>query len=71
MVLAVGAIVRAAGGAEAVGGGAAEHLLPAGPLLRLLRGEAGRGDALPRWRVGLGFDVDVLAGVYGEVGALR
>lgn len=64
MVLAVGAVIRAAGGAEAVGRGPSEHLLSAGPLLGLLRGEPGRGDALPRWRIGLGFDVDVLAGVY-------
>lgn len=63
MVLAVGAVIRAAGGAEAVGRGTSQHLLSAGPLLRLLRGETGRGDALPWWRIWLGFDVDVLAGV--------
>lgn len=71
MVLAVAAVVRAAGGAEAVGGRASQGLLPAGALLRLLGGEAGGGDALPRRRVGLGLDVYVVAGVDREVGALR
>lgn len=71
MVLAVAAVVRAAGGTEAVGGRASQGLLAAGALLRLLWGEAGGGDTLPGRRVGLGFDVYVVAGVDREVGALR
>ncbi|TNN44844.1 hypothetical protein EYF80_044962 [Liparis tanakae] len=77
VVLAVAAVVRAAGGAEAVGGRPSQDLLSAGPLLLLLllllllMGEARRGDALPRRRNGLGLDVDALAGVDGEVGSLR
>ena len=65
MVFAVAAVVRAAGGAEAVGRRASQDLLSAGPLLQLLLGEAGRGDALPRRRNGFGLDVDALAGVDG------
>lgn len=71
MVFAVAAVIRAAGGAEAVGGRASQGLLPARALLRLLGGEAGGGDTLPWWRVGLGLDVYVVAGVDREVGALR
>lgn len=71
MVLAIAAVVRATGGAEAVSGRTSQNFLSAGPLLRLLRGEARRGDALPWRRNGLGLDVYALAGVDGEVGALR
>lgn len=63
MVLAIAAVVRATGGAEAVGRRTSQSLLSAGPLLRRLRREAGGGDALPRRRVGLGLDVYVVAGV--------
>lgn len=55
VVFAVAAIVRAAGGAEAVHWRAAQ-VLPAGRLLLLLLlllGEARGGDALPRWGDGL------------------
>lgn len=71
MVLAIAAVVRATGGAEAVSGRTSQDFLPAGALLRLLGREARGGDALPWRRNGLGLDVDALAGVDGEVGALR
>lgn len=71
VVLTIAAVVRATGGAEAVGGWTSQDFLPAGPLLRLLRGEARGGDTLPWRRNGLGLDVYALAGVDWEVGALR
>lgn len=71
VVLAIAAVIRATGGAEAVGRWTSQNFLSAGPLLRMLRGEARWGDTLPwRWN-GLWFDVYALAGVDGEVGALR
>lgn len=71
VVLTIAAVVRATGGAEAVGRRTSQSLLSAGPLLWRLRREAGGGDTLPRRRVGLGLDVYVVAGVDWEVGALR
>lgn len=71
VVLAVAAVIRATGGAEAVGRWTSQDFLSAGPLLQLLRGEAGGGDTLPRRRIGLRLDVYALAGVDWEVGALR
>lgn len=64
VVLAVTAIVGAAGRAEAVGGRASQDLLSAGSLLRLLlRGEPGRGDPPAGRRYWLRLDVYALAGV--------
>ena len=71
VVFAVTAVIRATGGAEAVGRWTSQDFLSAGPLLQLLRGEAGGGDTLPRRRIGLRLDVYALAGVDWEVGALR
>lgn len=65
VILSVASIVGGAGGAEAVDGRAA-HVWTAGGRLLLLR-EAGRGDALTWRRDGLGFNVDILAGVDGEI----
>ncbi len=76
VILSVASIVGGAGGAEAVGGRAA-HVGAAGgkllllKLLLLLGWEAGRGDALAWRRDGLGFNVDIMAGVDGEIWALR
>lgn len=79
VVLSVAAIIGATWGAEAVCGGAAKHVPTARALMLLgvtlllwrLRGEARRSEPLSRWGDGLGFNVDVVAGVDGEVGALR
>ena len=71
VVLAITAVIWATGGAEAVGRWTSQNFLPAGPLLRLLRGEARGGDTLPWRRNGLRLDVYALAGVDWEVGALR
>lgn len=71
VVFAIAAVIRATGGAEAVGRWTSQNFLSAGPLLQLLRGEARRCDTLPWWRNGLRLDVYALAGVDREVGALR
>lgn len=67
MILSVASIVGGAGGAEAVDGRAAHVWTAGGRLLLLLGREAGRGDALTWRRDGLGFNVDILAGVDGEI----
>lgn len=66
VVLSVASVVGGAGGAEAVDGRAA-HVWTAGGRLLLLLRKAGRGDALTWRRDGLGFNVDILAGVDGEI----
>lgn len=68
VILSVASIVGGAGGAEAVDRRAAHVGTAGGRLLLLLLGwEAGRGDALAWRRDGLGFNVDILAGVDGEI----
>lgn len=71
VILSVASVVGGAGGAEAVDGRAA-HVGAAGGkllllLLLLLGWEAGRSDALTWRRDGLGFNVDIMAGVDGEI----
>lgn len=66
MVLAVTAIVRATGRAEAVNR-RTSLVLSIRHLLWLLMGEARGGDTLPWWGNGLRLDVYALAGVDGEV----
>lgn len=67
-VLAVAAVVGAAGAAQAVDRGAPQLLARRRRRrLRLLRREPGRGDAVPGRGDGFRFDVDVLVGVNGEI----
>lgn len=71
-ILAVAAIVGAAGAAQAVDRGAPQLLARRRRWrLRLLRREPGGGDAVPGRGDRFGFDVDVLVGVNGEIGTLR
>lgn len=81
VLLAVTALIRATGGAQAVGWGAA-HVLPGARRVLAQRRASGLGHEtrraprggsamVPRRRDGLRFDVDIMVGADRQVGTLR